>query len=113
MLVTSEVKVRHSRRDVIDILARLRHRFLERTVARVLIPTLWQIGRTANKMCAFGQTKADERCKRSNDFRCPERARISWGRAMRVGGPGEGPNLIALGALHRLSLIHISEPTRP
>jgi hypothetical protein len=55
MLVTSEVKVRHSRRDVIDTLARLHHRFLERTVARVLIPTLWQIGYTANEMCAFGR----------------------------------------------------------
>src|SRR5262249_51141542 len=48
-------------------------------------------------MSAFGQSRHDERSKRSNDFCRPERARISWGKAMRGRGPGEGPNLLALG----------------
>jgi hypothetical protein len=49
-------------------------------------------------MSAFGQTRPDERYKKEQWFRCPERARISWGKPCEVGGPGEGPNLIALGA---------------
>ena len=49
-------------------------------------------------MSASAPTNPDERYKREQCFRCPERARISWGKAMRGRGPGEGPNLIAFGA---------------
>ena len=55
-------------------------------------------------MSAFGRTRPDERYKKEQCFRCPERACISWGRAMQGRGPGEGPNLIALGAVHRCAL---------
>jgi hypothetical protein len=49
-------------------------------------------------MSASALTRPDERHKREQCFRCPERARIGWGRAMRGRGPGEGPKLIAFGA---------------
>jgi hypothetical protein len=49
--------------------------------------------------------------KTSNDFRRPERARISWGKAMRGRGPGEGPNLSALGvAALRCALLKQVQP---
>src|SRR5215469_5750542 len=49
--------------------------------------------------------------KTSNDFRRPERARIGWGKAMRGRGPGEGPNLSALGvAAHRCALLKQVQP---
>ena len=55
-----------------------------------------------------GMTNAE---KTSNDFRCPERARISWGKAMRGRGPGEGPNLSALGvAALRCALLKQVQP---
>jgi len=63
-----------------------------------LFDILWQKGTLLTIMLAFGQTRLTNDPKRSNDFRCPERARISWGKAMRGRGPGEGPNRIALGA---------------
>src|SRR5215469_4929985 len=48
-------------------------------------------------MSAFEWSRHDERSKKEQRFRRPERARISWGKAMRGRGPGEGPNLSALG----------------
>ena len=64
-----------------------------------MLPELWQIGYIVNYNVGFGQTRPDERYKKEQWFRCPERARISWGRAMLGRGPGEGPSLVALGAL--------------
>jgi len=51
-------------------------------------------------MSASAPTNPDERYKREQYFRCPERARISWGRAMRGRGPGEGPSLSRSGQRH-------------
>ena len=51
-------------------------------------------------MSASAPTNPDERYKREQCFRCPERARISWGRAMRGRGPGEGPSLSRSGQPH-------------
>ena len=53
---------------------------------------LWQIGYTATIMSTFGQSRPDESYKKEQWFRRLERARISWGDAMRGRGPGEGPN---------------------
>jgi len=57
----------------------LYHRFPEQIVAHVPITTLLQRGYTVNKIVLVLPTRPDERYKRSNDLRCPERARISWG----------------------------------
>ena len=54
-------------------------------------------------MCVLAQTKPDQRNKKEQCFQSPERARISWGRATRVGGPGEGPYR-ARGVLYKWAL---------
>ena len=54
-------------------------------------------------MCVLAQTKPDQRDKKEQCFQSPERARISWGRATRVGGPGEGPYR-ARGVLYKWAL---------
>jgi hypothetical protein len=62
-------------------------------------------------MSAFGRSRHDERSKKEQRFRRPERARISWGKAMRGRGPGEGPNLSALGvAALRCALLKQVQP---
>ena len=40
-------------------------------------------------MSALGRLGLTNTRKRSNDFRCPERARISWGKPCEVGVRGE------------------------
>ena len=74
------------------------HRFLERTAIRVTIATLWQTGYTINENVRVRAGKPDERCKKGAISNGPERARISWGRAMRGRGSGGGTYLIALGS---------------
>ena len=54
-------------------------------------------------MCVLAQTKPDQRNKKEQCFQSPERARISWGRATRVDGPGEGPYR-ARGVLYKWAL---------
>jgi len=83
------------------------HQFLERAIVRVLIAILWQIGYTVNQMCAFGQTKPDERYKRGAISRAPSAPASTGGRATRVRGPW-GTDLIALGAV----ALQIPLPTR-
>ena len=94
---TSWVERRHSPRCIGA--TGLYRRFREPTVVRVLFPHLWQIGYTANDNVHVWADEPDERYKKEQWFRCPERARISWGKAMQGRGPGEGPSLVALGAL--------------
>jgi len=82
--------------------------FLERTVARVLVflaaTTLRLLGYTVNNNVPFGQTRPDESYKRGNDSAAPS-APASAGGSHAGRGPGEGPNLIALGAtIHRCAL---------
>jgi hypothetical protein len=76
------------------------HRFLERAIVRVPITTLWQPGYTVKKCPPFGQTRPDEGYK-MGAYIPPPRARPHqlgeepcgvWVR-------GDGPNLIALGAV--------------
>ena len=68
----------------------LYHRFLERIVARVAITALLQRRYTVHDNVRDCADEPDERYKREQCFRCPERARISWGRAMRRRVRGEG-----------------------
>ena len=51
-------------------------------------------------MSASAQTRPDERYKREQCFRCPERARISWGRAMRRRVRGRDLSLSRSGQRH-------------
>jgi hypothetical protein len=67
------------------------HRFLERTAIRVMIATLWQTGYTINENVRVRAGMPDECYKKGAISNGPERARISWGKAMRGRGPGEGP----------------------
>jgi hypothetical protein len=95
---SSRFKVRPSSRYGVDVARELHHhRFLERTAIRVTIATLWQTGYTVNENVRVRAGKPDERCKKGAISNGPERARISWGRAMRGRGSGGGTYLIALG----------------
>src|SRR6516164_2841801 len=51
-------------------------------------------------MSAGAPTRPDERCKREQCFRCPERARISWGRATRGRVRGRDLSLSRSGQRH-------------
>ena len=51
-------------------------------------------------MSAGAPTRPDERCKRESCFRCPERARISWGRATRGRVRGRDLSLSRSGQRH-------------
>ena len=75
----------------------------KKPLSQFIIPPRAQASRRwpSTTMSAWGRRDLTNANKRSNDFRCPERARISWGKPCGSGSGGWDLNLIALGATHR------------
>ena len=71
--------------------------FVEQIVARVIVTTLLQRGCTV--LDNVGEC-ADNATKGEQGFRCPERARISWGSAMRRRVRGRDLTLSSSGQRH-------------
>jgi hypothetical protein len=77
-----------------------------RSDVRCLFPIVWQIGDTVDDNVSFGQTRPDERYKKEQLFPLPRACPHQLGEAKRGRGPGEGPNLIALGATTYRCALH-------
>jgi len=78
--------------------------FVEQIVARVsgppLLPPCCREVAPSSIMSGSALTTPDERHKREQGFRCPERARISWGSAMRRRVRGRDLSLSSSGQRH-------------
>jgi hypothetical protein len=88
----------------VDMRSRSRRRytigFLERILARVAVTVLLQRRYTVGDNVRECADEPDERYKGEQCFRCPERARISWGRAMRRRVRGTDLSLSRSGQRH-------------